>query len=475
MKRCFFASWLVLIALTVSAQEKKEVHILSGNDMHAAIECFPRLGFIADSLRTLYPDLLILSAGDNRSGDPLNDMYEIPAYSMVALMNMVGFHATTLGNHEFDSGEKGLAKLISMSDFSYLCANAFPDPSTGIHIRPWQKFDVGGVCVGVIGVVGLGPMGKPESHPDNMVDVTFGDPLESIRKYEFLRKECDVVVLLSHMGYEDDVKLSASLPWVDLIVGGHSHTQLNGGEMHNGMLITQNVNRMKRVTHITLTLENGLVVDRKAENILVRGERNENKVVGALVNYFSNNPAFNRVLAIADTPFSCSEELGCLVTDAYVIETGADVSFQNAGGVRYETHEAGPITVKDVLQLDPFQNKVIEVTLTGKELVEMLSKCYENDQKLFPFVGGMTADYAIDPATKQLTKVVLYGKDGKKLDMKKTYKAITNSYVLAVCPTNRKDEGHSIGCITTDLIMRYLEHQGHISYQGRSCLKVINQ
>ena len=75
MKRFFFASWLVFITLTVSAQERKEVHILSGNDMHAAIECFPRLGFIADSLRTLYPDLLILSAGDNRSGDPLNDMY----------------------------------------------------------------------------------------------------------------------------------------------------------------------------------------------------------------------------------------------------------------------------------------------------------------------------------------------------------------------------------------------------------------
>ena len=145
IKKLLFTLLAVHFALAAGAQEKKEVHILSANDMHAAIECFPRLCFVADSLRTLYPDLLVLSAGDNRSGDPINDMYEIPAYPMVALMNIVGFHATTLGNHEFDSGQAGLAELINMSDFSYLCANAHPAASTGIHIRPYQKFDVGGV------------------------------------------------------------------------------------------------------------------------------------------------------------------------------------------------------------------------------------------------------------------------------------------------------------------------------------------
>ena len=195
MKKSIITSLLMLVALTAQSQERKEVHILSGNDMHAAIECFPRLGFIADSLRTLYPDLLILSAGDNRSGDPLNDMYEIPAYPMVALMNIVGFQASTFGNHEFDSGQEGLAKLINMSNFPYICANAHPAPSTGIHVCPWKMFDVNGLKVGIVGAVALGALGKPESHPDNMTDITFTDPLETIQKYEFLRKQCDVVVL----------------------------------------------------------------------------------------------------------------------------------------------------------------------------------------------------------------------------------------------------------------------------------------
>ena len=111
MKKNILLSLLVFVALTLSAQERRELHILSINDPHAAIEQFPRLGFVADSLRTLYPDLLVLSAGDNRSGDPINDMFEIPAYPMVALMNQVGFHATVVGNHEFDSNQDGLARL----------------------------------------------------------------------------------------------------------------------------------------------------------------------------------------------------------------------------------------------------------------------------------------------------------------------------------------------------------------------------
>ena len=182
----------MIVALTVSAQDRKEVHILSINDPHAAIEQLPRLGFVADSLRAFYPDLLILSAGDNRSGDPINDMFEIPAYPMVALMNQVGFHATVVGNHEFDSNQYGLARLIDLGTFSTLCANMEPDPKFKMHIKPYQIFDVGGVSVGVLGITALGSMGTPESHPMRMTDIKFFDPLETIKKYAFLREKCDV-------------------------------------------------------------------------------------------------------------------------------------------------------------------------------------------------------------------------------------------------------------------------------------------
>lgn len=465
MKKTLLMVLLMLVTMTVSAGEKKELHILSANDMHAAIECFPRLGFVADSLRALYPDLLVLSAGDNRSGEPLNDLYEIPAYPMVSLMNIVGFHATTLGNHEFDSGQEGLAKLIGMSDFPYLCANVFPDAKWKMHLKPYQLFDCGGITVGVLGITALGHMGMPESHPTKMTDIKFSQPLETIQQYKALREKCDVVVLLSHLGYTDDVKFTKDLPWVDLIVGGHSHTQVKGGEMHNGVFVTQNKNRLQCVTHTTITLEDGKVVDRRAENIAIRGQKNVNNVVAQLVKIFSENPAFHRVLAQVDAPFESFEELGCLMCDAYIQEGKADLSFQNAGGVRYDTHAVGDFTVADVLKLDPFQNEAVEVNVTGKELVEMLVTCCDNDNQ-FPYVGGMKVEYTLDPATKQVKKLVLYDLDGKKLNLKKTYKVMTNSYSLAISPTDRKDPGQSIGRITADLIMDYLQHQGHVNYQG---------
>jgi len=461
-------SLLMFVALTVSA-ERKELHILSANDMHAAIENFPRLGYVADSLRALYPDLLILSGGDNRSGDPINDMFEIPAYPMVALMNQVGFHATVVGNHEFDSNQYGLARLIDLSTFPTLCANMEPDAKFNMHVKPYQIFDCGGISVGVLGITALGSMGTPESHPARMTDIRFMDPLETIQKYAFLREKCDVVLLLSHLGYADDVKFSAELPWVDIIVGGHSHTQLNGGEIHNGILITQNMKSLLNATHSTLVLEDGKVVEKKAEAIAIAGQPGENKTVAELVRYFSENPAFKRALAIAETPMN-KEELGCMVCDAYIEETGADLSYQNAGGVRIEEHEAGDMTVGDVMKMDPFQNNAVEVFCTGKELAEMLISCYDNDKQRFPYVSGFTCEITINPADGKITKLVLLDKDGKKLNLKKTYRVVSNSYTVAVSPTNRKDMGNSIGITTPDLIKNYLEHQGRINYQGRRCL-----
>ena len=425
MRKIILSSLLMLIALTASAQERKEVHILSINDPHAAIEQFPRLGFVADSLRALYPDLLILSAGDNRSGDPINDMFEIPAYPMVALMNQVGFHATVVGNHEFDSNQFGLARLIDLSTFSTLCANMEPDPKFNMHVKPYQIFDAGGVSVGVIGVTALGSMGIPESHPDRMT----------------------------------------------IIIGGHSHTQLDGGEIHHGVLITQNMKSVPFATHSTLVLEDKKIVEKKAERIAIKGQSGINKTVAELVRYFSENPAFKRALAVSETPMN-KEELGCLVCDSYIEETGADLAYQNAGGVRIDTLEAGDFTVGHVMKMDPFQNSAVEVVCTGKELSEMLISCYDNDKQRFPYVSGMTCDVTIDPADGKIKKLVIFDKNGKKLNLKKTYRVVANSYSVAVSPSNRKDQGRSLRISTPDMIKNFLEKQGRINYQGRRCIRI---
>ena len=473
MKKKFAILWLALsLALTISA-EKREIHILSVNDMHAQIGVFPQLAALIDSLRAEDPSLLVFSAGDNRTGNPLNDKYEIPGYPMVALMSQVGFNGSTLGNHEFDV--HSLQRLIGLSNFRYICANVFSTDSAGIRTVPYQVFDVAGLKVGVIGVIQLGAQGIPGTHPDNLKGIWFTPAMTEISKYEWLSKQCDVTILLSHLGYPDDQEMAKIFPWFDLIIGGHTHTQLKGDEVVNGVLITQNKNKFNRVTYTTITLEDGKIIDRKAEYIDIKKYAKKNPLVEAMVNHFSDDPKFKRVLATAETPFEAREELGCMMCDAFMSETGADIAVENPGGVRLDSHPAGDITVRDVLEMDPFNNNAVILNLTGEEILRMLTSYCNNILVSFPYVGGMKCELTLDKVNpSRIKSVQLLTPNGKKLDMKRKYRVATNNYITA---TSKIPEGAAttLNVQTTDLIMQYLEKQKWIDYQGMRRLEIINK
>ena len=444
--------------------EQRQVHIVAVNDMHATIDVFPQFAALVDSLRGIDPSLLVLSAGDNRTGNPLNDRYVIPAYPMVALMNQVGFNASALGNHEFDV--HSLARLIQLSNFRYLCANIFAADSTGIRTLPYQTFDVGGVRVGIIGAIQLGESGLPSTHPDNLKGVRFSPPMETIGQYEWISRECDVTVLLSHLGYETDVEVAKAYPWLDLIVGGHTHTQLKGNEKPNGVLITQNKNKFGRVTYITLTVDSGQVIDKKAEYIDVKKFPRRNGLVASMVKHFSDNPRLQQVVGHAAAPFEVREELGCMMCDAFIEAFDADIGVENPGGVRIDTHPEGDITLLDVLQIDPFDNNAVVLELTGEELLRMMLT-YSNSQVVrFPYVGGMQCQLKTEKDNPAKIKSVKFlPLNGKKFDMKRKYRVVTNNYVLA---TSKVPEGAAQvqNVQTTDVIVNFLGKHKDVNYRG---------
>lgn len=463
MKRLLFLVGCWLLAVGCWAQ-RREVHILSVNDMHATMDVFPQLAALVDSLRAVDPSLLIFSAGDNRTGNPLNDKHEISSYPMVALMNQVGFSGSTLGNHDFDVCS--LARLTGLSNFRYICANIQADDSTGIRTVPSQVFDVEGLKVGVVGAVQLGPQGVPSTHPDNLHGLHFLPPMETIGQYEPLSRQCDVTILLSHLGYQDDVEVAKRYPWLDLIIGGHSHTQLKGNERVNGVLITQNKNKFGRVTYTTLTVEGGRVVDKRAEYIDIRNYPRKNHLVESMVRFFSDNPKFQRVVARAEAPFSNKEELGCMMCDAFMDAFDADIAVENPGGVRIDSLPAGDITVLDIYEMDPFDNDAVVLELTGEELLRMLLTYTAGRYYSFPFVGGIRCELTREPGdSTKLKSARLLTMKGKKLDMKRRYRVVTNNYVTA---TSRIPEGaaHIQNVQTTDVIMRFLEKRMTVNYQG---------
>ena len=212
----FFVSIITLIVLSFPGIVTAEtVRILSTNDMHSALEKMPQLAAIVDSIRAIDPTVLVLSAGDNRTGNPYNDRYEPVSYPMIQLMNLIGFDASALGNHEYDSKVEGLAKMTALSNFQYLAANIECPPETGIKVVPYQVFDVKGIKVGILGITQIGTLGIPDTHPDNVKGLSFQQPSDVIPKYKWLTDQCDVNVLLTHVGFENDVELASQFPYYD--------------------------------------------------------------------------------------------------------------------------------------------------------------------------------------------------------------------------------------------------------------------
>ena len=474
--RKYLLGLALLIATNVFGQHR-EVHILAVNDMHANIDALPQLAAIADSLRALYPSLLILSAGDNRTGNPKNDMFRISSYPMVTLMNQIGFDATTLGNHEFDVGS--LPPLMKYSNFSYICANVFPSEETGLHIVPTKVYDFDGIEIGIIGLIQINSQGRPDTHPDNLKGIRFANPMSVIKQYHGMSKKCNATILLSHLGYEDDKEMANNNPWLDLIIGGHTHTQLTAEEpLHNGVLITQNKNKLQKATHITLTFNKGKLKKKTAEYIDVTSFPNKNRIVEVMVEYFSNNPMFKRVVGRTESAFRTKEELNYLMCDAFLHEGQADISIVNNGGVRLDSLAVGDITMQDVLSMDPFYNEAVELTLTGEEIMKVLTTYSRGSLYHLPRVAGAICEVTVDKDDKykdRLKSIHLKTLDGQDFDMQKTYKVVTNSYMQSACKSYISNPGHSLNIQTSVMLTNYLEKLGVINSKGMQNMKVTEE
>ena len=122
-----------------------EIVILSVNDMHSSIDMFPKFATMVDSLRAVYPDLLLFSAGDNRTGNPVNDQYEPVNYPMIELMNRMGFDLCTVGNHEWDGDVDNLRNDLERAKFPFLCANVYDFQKVGLDFKPFVTFEQQGV------------------------------------------------------------------------------------------------------------------------------------------------------------------------------------------------------------------------------------------------------------------------------------------------------------------------------------------
>ena len=452
------------ITITIQAQTK-EINILAVNDMHAAIDRFPQFVALVDSMRTIYPDLLLFAVGDNRTGNPANDMYP-HSYPMVALMNKAGFNLSAVGNHEFDgSGIDDFRSIVNHSNFRYAGANIHTPDSIRLHVEPYKIFDIDGIRIGALGLLQTGINGLPDSHPDNLKGITFRPWEQVAGEYSWLRDQCHVFLLLVHDSYEICVKFLYQYPYADVLIGGHSHTRIDSTEIHNGVMITQAGSSLRFVTHITLQVTDGIVTHKESRLLDVDAFSRRDDETQAMVDDFNNNEALKRVLTQAITDFSSNEELGYMMMDAIRMETGADIAIHNFGGVRIRTFPKGPITVRDIYLIDPFNNEVIEYNLTGEELLQLMKEAYLAQNNQPPFVSGITYEMELDPQG-QIKNLEVKLEDGSRINLQKRYKVVINSYLAAVCQFEKADSGKSIFRTVAEVAIDYLEKQPQVDYKG---------
>lgn len=243
MKRISIYCLLILcVSLAASAQRTKQLTILHTSDTHSRIEPIDshaadqyagmggvvrRATFLKD-YRAKHPDVLLFDCGDISQGTPYYNLFQ--GEVEVKMMNLMGYDAMTIGNHEFDFGLENMARLFRMANFPVVCSN-YDVTGTVLEglVKPYTTFYRNGLKIGVFG---LAPKMEGLVQADKCEGVVYNDPIEAAQKMTDLLKNeegCDVVICLSHLGYQlknapCDEELAQKTNHIDAILGGHTHT-----------------------------------------------------------------------------------------------------------------------------------------------------------------------------------------------------------------------------------------------------------
>ncbi|MEJ6950745.1 5'-nucleotidase C-terminal domain-containing protein [Natronospora cellulosivora (SeqCode)] len=410
--------------------------ILHTNDEHGTIENFGKIAYQKRQLERKYRDVLLLSAGDIFSGNPLVDQYiidgeDLRGQAMVDLMNLAGYDAMVIGNHEFDYGQERLQQVINSSEFPFLLANIElgdnaiieqPDASTILETDTARK-------IAILALLQVGPGGIPSTHPDHLEGLSFNNPLSIANDYLYLADESDLFLALTHLGYSVDMELARRYPELDLIIGGHSHTILEEGQMVNDVLVTQAGSNTSYLGKIKITYDEDEIISREAKVIPIDEIDGSIRKVEKKINEFEEKMAgeLKEVLIRSSEPIIGREALGSLMTDALVKVHNLDFAFQHNGGIRRNSLPR-VITVEDIYQLDPFNNSIVVREMTAREIRSMLYRSFVLSKEIHLQVAGLKYRVVLNEKG-DIKYIDLRDEEGKVLEEDSLYRVGMNSYL----------------------------------------------
>jgi 5'-nucleotidase/UDP-sugar diphosphatase len=431
--------------------------IFHSNDIHGKIDNFAKVAAVIDAERKGGADVFYFCAGDNFTGNPVIDQYDPPGEPMLELLNRLGLDLLCPGNHEFDYGLENLKKFAARARFLLVSANIAVPADSFPQLRPSAVLTTkGGVKIAVFGLIQVeSGSGLPSTHPDKVKGLLFSEPLAKALAMKKLRAGSDVLIGLTHIGYDQDLILAGMMPELDAIIGGHSHTRVDPAETINGVLVAQAGSDNRFLGRIDLLVRGGRVVEKKGTLIDLKGPLAEAADVREMIVRFNQNPAFARVIAEAPQEISGKEALGALMTDAIRQVNGLDVAFQNGGGIRLNQLPK-KITLKDIYTLDPFGNQVVQFSLTAAEIRDLIAASFAKGNDIDLQVSGLTYVVRCDGAGR-ITEIVLRAADGKPLAEEAKFQVGVSSYVASSYKFAHQDSGRSLQSTTAEALIRYLQ------------------
>jgi len=418
---------------------------------------------------------LLLDGGDVNTGVPESDLQDaVPDFKG---MNLLGYQAMAVGNHEFDKPLGVLKMQRDLAQFPMLSANIYEGGQR--MFAPYKVFDLGGLKVGVMGLTTEDTVKM--SHPDNVGKLEFRSVISEAGKVvPELRRQADVVIAATHMGhYENgkhgtqapgDVEMARAVPGIDLVVGGHTQNPacmkaenvldrayIPGAacqpDRQNGTWIVQAHEWGKYVGRADFEYRNGefkLVkytlipinlkkpvkgADGKTTLVPYTREIAQDQDMLALLTPFQQfgqdklniqiGAVDGRLVGERDVVRKNVTNLGLLIGRAMMDKTRADLAVVNAGGVR-DSIAAGVITYKDVLKVQPFGNTVCTAELTGKEVLDYLNAAAKMSpgSGAYPQFAGVELEISAGNVANVRVK-------GAPLDASKTYRIAVNSFQAA--------------------------------------------
>ncbi len=443
-----------------------EIIILHTNDMHSKIDNLPKLAYLLDSLRNSYPIVFLVAAGDNFTGNPVVDMVADKGYPMVDLMNQCGFQVTAIGNHEFDMGQEMLNHRIDQAQFPFISCNIRVVGGILRQPEPFTNMIAGkDISIAFLSAIELNDQGIPDTHPSRVAGLAFSDPVKKMKEFAWLKDKYTILIGLTHLGVETDMRLADSMPQLDLIIGGHSHTVIDPPLIENGVMIVQAGANMKYIGKTTLTVENGKLTGRKDEIIPVSNLKGINPKVQASVDNYNLNEAFSQVIGYAEAPLEGYDEIGSLMTDALKHRLKVDFAFQNRGGIRVQNIAPGNITLKDVYQLDPFNNQMVIFKMNLAEITSLICNAFNIEKTIDLMVSGLKYTVTTNP-DGTCASVEITDKEGKPLNPSKEYLVAMNSYMAASYRFDHRDPGTTASSTSVQILIEYLEAVKNVNYAG---------